>query len=94
MKYCDTRMREYINYCKRQYIKDHLFDCYQKICKGENNDTAVNVLIRHHRKVINSMELKGKNKNNYKTIQYLEHYKNTKNKVAALNILTTSIYRL
>ena len=66
MKYCDTRNREYINFCKRQYIRDHLFECYQKICKGENNDVDVNVLIQHHRKVITSMELTGKNKNKYK----------------------------
>ena len=74
MKYCDAQNREYVIHCKRQYIKDHLFECYQKISQGENNDNQVDVLIRHHRNAINSMELKGKSKSKYKTILYLEHY--------------------
>ena len=37
------------------------------------------------------MELKGKNKNKYKTIKLLVHYKNTKNKEAALTNLMSAL---
>lgn len=93
MKYRNTQEYEFINKNKRDLIKEHLLECYQKICNGKN-DSNIDVLIRHHRKVITSMALNGKNKNKYKTIQYLEHYKNTKNKAVALNILTNTIYRM
>ena len=87
MKYINTQLREYINYNKRRYIREHLFDCYNKLCKGED----INNIIKWHKKVIISLELTGKNKNKYKTIRYFEHYKNTKNKIGAMMVLTNTI---
>jgi len=87
MIYRDSQNYEYINKHKRDNIKDDLFECYKKLCKGEN----VNKLIRSHKRFIIGMELNGKNKNKYKTVSYLEHYSNTKNKVGAMIVLTNTI---
>lgn len=87
MKYCYTQQKEYINYNKRLYIREHLVNCYQKICKGED----INHIIKSHKRVITSMDLTGKNKNKYKTINYLEQYKNTKNKAAAMMVLNNTL---
>ena len=87
MKYYSTQFSEYVNKNKRIYIKAHLLECYHRLQNGEN----IHAIITSHKKIINSMELRGKNKNNFKTLTYLEHYKNTKNKVSANMILTNTL---
>ena len=87
MKYCDTQQNEYINFNKRQYIREDLLKCYKKLCEGED----INNIIKSHKKVIISMELNRKNKNKYKTICYFEQYKNTKNKIGAMMVLTNTL---
>ena len=89
MKYRNTQQYEYVNKLKRDYIKEHLFECYRKLCKGEDIDN----LIKSHKKIICDMELIGKNKNKYKTVNCLEHYRNTKNKICAMMILTNTLNR-
>jgi len=86
MKYRSTQNYEYINKIKRDIIKEHLVECYKKLCDKED----INVLIRQHKRFINLMELNG-NKNKYKTLSYLEHYRNTKNKSDAMVLLTNSL---
>ena len=88
MKIKNTQEKEYINDIKRQYIKEDLFACYKKIQK--DNNININSLIKRHKRLINSLELIG-NKKKYKSLTYLEHYRNTKNKVAALMILTCTM---
>tara|TARA_B100001057_G_C22259417_1_gene722605 strand:- start:152 stop:436 length:285 start_codon:yes stop_codon:yes gene_type:complete len=87
MKYYSTQFSEYVNKNKRIYIKAHLLECYDKLQKGENIDA----IIRSHKNIINSIELIGKNKNNFKTLTYLQHYRNTKNKVIANMVLTNTL---
>lgn len=90
MKYRNTQMYEYDNKLKRDYIKEHLLKCYDKLYKGENVDG----LIRVHRCVINEMELPGNNrKKKYKTLTYLEHYRNTEDKTLAMAVLTNTLRR-
>ena len=90
MKYIDKRYNAYNDFSKRIYIREHLLECYQKLCTGEDIDN----LIKSHKKVIVSMELNGKNKNKYKTISYLNQYKNTTNKALAMAVLTNTLNKL
>jgi hypothetical protein len=83
----NTRMSEYYNKLKRDYIKENLIESYKRLVKGEN----INLIIRQHKKLINQMELNGKNKNKYKTINLLTHYKNTSDKTLALITLTNAL---
>ena len=87
MKYYSTQSREYDNRINRRYIKEHLFDCYQKLCMGED----INYLMSCHKKEIILTGINGKNKNKYKTLSYLEQYKNTRNKTDAMTILTNTV---
>ena len=48
MIYRDSHRYEYINKYKRDNIKEHLFECYKKLCNGEN----VNGLIQSHKRFI------------------------------------------
>ena len=76
---------------KTEMINDHLVECYNRLIKEED----INLLIRLHRNFINKMmQMNGKAKNKYKTIDFLIHYRNTikdgkneKNKKTALRIL-------
>ena len=88
MKYRDTRVYQSENKNKRDFIKEDLFECYEKLCKGED----VSHLIKSHRRFINNMQLNGNSKKKYKTLDYLVHYRNTKNKVGAMINLTNAIY--
>ena len=86
MKFKDTQEKAYINDIKRQHIREDLLLCYKKLQKEDD----INGLIKRHKRLINSLELKGKNKK-YKTLTYLEHYRNTENKTTALMILTSTL---
>ena len=90
MRYSNMQQYEYNIKLKRIYIKEHLVECYDKICRGEN----INDLIRVHKRFINSMELNGNKINKYKTVGYLEHYRNSKNKLVAMMILTNTLNRI
>ena len=81
MKYTNTRQNADIDKLKRDFIKKDLFDCFLKLEKEAN----VVPLIKQHKRLINSLELKGKQKNKYKTLQYLIDYKNSKDKVHVLS---------
>jgi hypothetical protein len=79
---------EFIRERKSDMINEHLLECYNRLIKKED----INLLIRLHKKFITKMQMNGKNKNKYKTIDYLVHYRNTinknrKNEEMALRIL-------
>ena len=86
MKFKDTQDQAYINDVKRQIIKDDFLACYKKL---ENKKSEINSVIKHHKRLINSLELLGKKK--YKTLTYLEDYRNTENKITALMLLTCTL---
>ena len=75
---------EYKRQIKLNKINENLLDCYNKLVAGENID----ILIRLHKKFINKMQMNGKNKNKYKTIDFFIHYKDTKDKRTAMRLLT------
>lgn len=81
---------EFNNNLKRKIIREHLLECYKKI--GEKVD--IDTVIKQHRKIINDMQLKGKPKNIYKTLDILKQYKKTKNKGTALYVLTNTLNNL
>tara|TARA_Y100001980_G_C14327682_1_gene146152 strand:- start:156 stop:446 length:291 start_codon:yes stop_codon:yes gene_type:complete len=81
MKHTNTRHAADIDKFKRDMIKKDLFECFLKLEK----EATVIPLIKQHKKLINSLELKGKKKNKYKTLQYLIDYKNSKDKVHLLS---------
>ena len=90
MKYIDTREREYYIKNKREAIFKHLHDCYHRI---ENKD-SIDVIIRDHKRLINSLEIKGKNKSKFKTLSQLIVYKNSKDKSYAFSCLTNYLNNL
>ena len=75
---------EYMRQIKLDKINQNLLDCYNKLVAGEN----VDILIRSHKKFINKMQMNGKNKNKYKTVNFFIHYKDTKDKTTAMRLLT------
>ena len=75
---------EYMRQIKLDRINLDLLDCYNKLIAGENID----ILIRLHKKFINKMKMNGKNKNKYKTMDFLIHYRNTRDKITAIRLLT------
>ena len=78
---------EYVRKIKVDEINIDLLNCYNKLLKGEN----INLLIRDHTKLITKMEFIGKNKNKYKSLNILQHYKNTKNKSLAIMVLANTL---
>ena len=80
MKYTNTRQNADIDKFKRDLIKKDLFDSFLKLEKEAN----IEQIIKQHKRLINSLELNGKQKNKYKTLQYLIDYKNSKDKVHVL----------
>ena len=87
MKKKKTQLEEYYNKAKRDFIKEDLLESYKSILRGDD----IKIIIRLHKKTIDKMLLKGKNKNKYKTLVLLEHYRNTKNKTLALIHLTNTL---
>ena len=87
MKKKKTQLEEYYNKAKRDFIKEDLLESYKSILRGDD----IKIIIRLHKKTIDKMVLKGKNKNKYKTLVLLEHYRNTKNKTLALIHLTNTL---
>ena len=81
MKYIDIRQQEYLQKYKRELIYKDLYECYQRIEKKENID----IIIKHHRKFINNLEIKGTSKSKFKTLSHLIVYKNSKDKVHVLS---------
>jgi len=98
--YYNTQTYEFINKNKRDYIKEHLLECYTKILTEYNSssreNSSIESFIRSHKRLINIMDLNcyGKNKNKYKTLTYLQHYRNTKNKAIAISIFTNTMNKL
>ena len=80
MKYIDKREKENLQKYKKEIIYKHLFECLKRIEKKENIDT----IIKQHKQLINNLEIKGTNKNKFKTLSQLVVYKNSKDKVHAL----------
>lgn len=80
MKYINTREREYNNKNKRDAIYHNLRNSYDRIVNKE----SIDLIIRDHKRLINSLDIKGKPKNKFKTLILLEVYKNTKDKAHAL----------
>jgi len=80
---------------KRQLIRENLLNCFNIIEKRhrQEQEPEVNLLIKQHWKFINSLELKGKHKNIYKTLEHLKHYNNTKNKSLAFITLYNTLIR-
>jgi len=72
----------------RENIKDDLLNCFKLIHK----DVDINVLLKQHKKLIDHSGIGGKNR--FKTLTYLVHYKNTKNKSTALTNLTNTLNNL
>ncbi len=83
--FVDNQKREYVRSCKKELIDRDLLDCYNRLVEKHNPE----YVIRSHKACINRMDIYGKNK--YKTLQLLEHYKNTEDKTAALSILACSL---
>ena len=84
MKYLNSRVNENLQMYKRELIYKDLYESYQKIEKKENIDN----IIEHHKKFINNLEIKGKNKSKFKTLLQLIVYKNSKDKLHAFSCLT------
>lgn len=82
-----NRLYEYNNNFKKESINKNLLECYNRILKKDN----MNTIIKHHKQFITNMDLTGKKENKYKTVRYLEQYKNTKNKEDALSVLTNTL---
>ncbi len=88
MTYRNGQIYEYGNRVKRDQIKHHFIECYDKLCRGEN----VNALMRNHKRFIDDMVLNGNNsKNKYKTVNYLRQYANTRFKTEAMSVLTNTV---
>ena len=83
--YKDTRKTASLLRDKHYIINKHLLDCYNKIIAKEN----VLHLIRSHKQLLNQLDIKSKKKP--KTLSFLQHYHNTKDKSTALAILTCSL---
>ena len=69
---------EYLLSCKSDMIYKHLLDCHD-----------ITFMIKDHKRLINQLQLDGKNK--YKTLSFLEQFRNTKNHKLALAILTNTL---
>lgn len=87
MKKNNSQLEELTIKLKRDYIKENLLEAYKNILNGSD----IKAIIKGHKKVIDSMVLKGKNKNKYKTLKYLEQYRDTYNKDLALANLTNAL---
>ena len=90
MKYVDSRQNENLQKYKRELIYKDLYECYQRIEKKENIDT----IIKHHRRFINNLELKGTSKSKFKTLSHLIVYKNSKDKSHALSCFSNYLNNL
>ena len=90
MKYIDTREREYYNKNKKEAIFKHLQDCYHRI----ENRESIDLIIKDHKRLINSLEIKGKNKSKYKTLIQLQVYKNSKDKSHAFSCFSNYLNNL
>ena len=87
MIFLNTQLRAYNIANKRLYVRENLLECYHKLCNGAD----IIFLIREHKKFIDRLQLISKNKSKYKTITYLERYKNTINKASAMMVLTNTL---
>lgn len=90
MKYVDTRLRESLNSNKREAIYNHLRECYYRI---EEKD-SIDLIIRDHKRLINSLDVKGHSKNKFKTLLQLNAYKNSKDKIHALTCFSNYLNHL
>lgn len=90
MKYVDSRQNENLQKYKRELIYKDLYECYQRIEKKENID----IIIKHHRKFINNLDVKGTSKSKFKTLSHLIVYKNSKDKVHALSCFSNYLNNL
>lgn len=90
MKYVDSRQNENLQKYKRELIYKDLYECYQRIEKKENID----IIIKHHRKFINNLEVKGTSKSKFKTLSHLIVYKNSKDKVHVLSCFSNYLNNL
>lgn len=91
MKYQNNKLEEFYTYNKHLLIREHFFECYKKLCKGENIENLIN----SHKKFINSFNLKGNNKKNkYKTLSFLYTFKNTHYSELSMQNLTNTINRM
>ena len=90
MKFVDSRQQENLQKYYRELINKDLYESYQRIEKKENIDT----IIKHHRRFINNLELKGTNKSKLKTLSQLIVYKNSKDKSHAFSCLTNYLNNL
>ena len=79
---------EYLLSCKSDMIYKHLLDCHNQIYDG-CRPQDITFMIKGHKRLVNQLQLDGKNK--YKTLGYLEQFRNTKNHKLALSILTNTL---
>ena len=83
--FVDTQKKDYVRQLKAEVINRNLLDCYNRIIEKQDIDAV----IRSHKSCINHVGIIGKNK--YRTLSLLQHYNNTRNKSAALVLLTNSL---
>ena len=72
--FVDHQKNEYVRSQKKELIDQDLLDCYNRLVEKQNPE----YVIRSHKACINRMDIDGRNK--YKTLQLLEHYRDTQDK--------------
>ena len=83
----DRRVYQHNLKMKKLMVRENLHECYAKLMQKENIDT----IMKQHKRYICSLQIDGKNKNIFKTMKVLEHYKNTRNKSIALSVLESTL---
>ena len=79
---------EYLRSCKSDMIDKHLLESYNEIADG-CRITDVDARIRAHRRLIHQLNMGGKNK--YKTLGFLQQYRNTNNKALGHALLLSTL---
>ena len=83
-RYMNNQQKETLRKYKLELINKNLLMNYEKILNNE----SIKGIINNQRRFVIKMDLQSKYKNKHSSIQVLEHYNNTKDKIIAINQLS------